>query len=1403
MQPFPLTVLQGGINRLRVKGAARANMLYDLLNGYVTNAGSVSIREGTFLAETLNANSAGLMSMDGSFNVFSTSFIDVPSGYIDNVLYDANDPTASIVKIWFAKPFLGFPFVIAQFSNGDIVSFWLQSNGTWQPSTVYFTGSIVTPDVPNGLAYLAVRDMLPNPVWAPNTAVTLGEMVEPTEYNGFAFRAIAVSAAPGTTPFTGSTEPAWPSVAGATIQEFGDFDLAPASTATTASEQIPLGSNITDRYGDSSEIAGQSGVPTTLTTPTASTAVTVWSPGTLYAPGAVVRPSTTQGAFINAIPNGDFEAGDDGNWVFSNGEVIITDNPTQSYAGDYCLQAELNSSTETATMTDFGVVTPGQSVTASCYANPNNSGTNLTVWIVLRWYNSSDVYISSSPASESVGQVNSAEGFGYRKIAITANAPANAAHCRVEIVFATGIGSPNAAYVDNVSWSLEVPSAVSQFLFEAVQPTAGTSGATQPSWPTTAGNTVVDNTVTWEAIGTSIVTWQAVPIMMSGGTAVIETLGSITPGSGYVPGVYDSVPLTGGTGSGAIADITVNGSGDVSAVAIQSGGTGYTVGDTLSASNTHLGNTGSGFSVPVATVSAGSGEPDFPTTIGNTVNDPSSFTTADGFVNDTSMSWEAISRAVSDENIPNNPAAALGASHIFEGNDDIVSYSAAVNPTDWTSANNAGYLPTGLNNYGDNPVKVLALYRSNLIVFNAGGYQMWQIDPDPANMALLDAEPVGSEYTLACQSVANDLLFLAEVGVRNIGTTGATANMQIGNTGQPIDPLVLAQLQSGDYENINIISLYYPARGQYWLIFGPQAFVLTINGQGVRSWSRYTFPDTITDWTLNEGILYLRTAGNLVLEVSAETELDEAQEIQGSISGDVLTVTSGSGIEVGSIVAGAEPGTTIVAPLVVPLDFAPASQSLVDAGYVNAGNPFQCSGINPTNGTILMGDSNINMFRSTDGGNTWVQHAVGLSNGGKAVLQWGGGTTWFIYCNLFYYSTDDGITWTRINTAGVMNPLPIGSAFDGVNTAIFVGDTSHVCSFNTDISGNPVNGWTIGAMPNPNAYALAAYQGIVWDGTQFVALTYDNAGNYYVYTAPSGFGGGGPVWTLIQGPIANSVVFPIVSQNVCGRVLTYLASLGYAYSNQSGNTNGAGVGVNATLASLLTTACTRPAYLPVGGQNTGVWAVGDRLLTGISGNDLVFGTTANIAETQDGINWTVNSTQFQIEESGGYAEWMIEAFYDPIHQVYVIIGQLGSVSIAGIPTGVGTYEITPPQTATGPFTVGIGITSVMQWPYLDMAGLGVNKELIGVDLVGDGEVTIQIAYRQDDKTTFSDSPGFATSKNVTAPYTITMGDTICENPIPIPVVSPSYSLVLTFPPGQFWDWEAANFYFNQNRGRGY
>jgi hypothetical protein len=86
-------------------------------------------------------------------------------------------------------------------------------------------------------------------------------------------------------------------------------------------------------------------------------------------------------------------------------------------------------------------------------------------------------------------------------------------------------------------------------------------------------------------------------------TSSIKTLGTITGGAGYVIGTYTNVTLTGGSGSGAKATVTVA-LGAVTAVTVTSRGAGYQVGDVLSASNTELGGTGAGFSVPVATLYA-------------------------------------------------------------------------------------------------------------------------------------------------------------------------------------------------------------------------------------------------------------------------------------------------------------------------------------------------------------------------------------------------------------------------------------------------------------------------------------------------------------------------------------------------------------------------------------------------------------------------------------------------------------------------------------------------------------------------------------------------------------------------------------------------------------------------------
>lgn len=87
---------------------------------------------------------------------------------------------------------------------------------------------------------------------------------------------------------------------------------------------------------------------------------------------------------------------------------------------------------------------------------------------------------------------------------------------------------------------------------------------------------------------------------------VITNLNTITAGTGYTNGTYYNVSLTGGSGTGATATIKVSG-GAVTAVTLTNGGSLYAVGDVLSANNTDIGGSGTGFSIPVLTVNNPSG----------------------------------------------------------------------------------------------------------------------------------------------------------------------------------------------------------------------------------------------------------------------------------------------------------------------------------------------------------------------------------------------------------------------------------------------------------------------------------------------------------------------------------------------------------------------------------------------------------------------------------------------------------------------------------------------------------------------------------------------------------------------------------------------------------------------------
>lgn len=231
MRLVPLTVVRGGIQRQRTKGGAPSDSLYDLVNGYITAAGTITARPGTLREETLDPATRGLVAFNGTRHVFCHAIVAVPDGYTLNVLHHPDSQegyTIELEKIHFAVPMMGALYVAAEFEDGEIHHYWLQEVNAWVQDTHYLHGAMVHPTVANGLVYQASRFGDPFPAWAPDMPRSDGSgvagnygqsIIEPTVYNDFYYAAVLTG---GENPRSGTVEPIWPTEDGAQVVEFAD-----------------------------------------------------------------------------------------------------------------------------------------------------------------------------------------------------------------------------------------------------------------------------------------------------------------------------------------------------------------------------------------------------------------------------------------------------------------------------------------------------------------------------------------------------------------------------------------------------------------------------------------------------------------------------------------------------------------------------------------------------------------------------------------------------------------------------------------------------------------------------------------------------------------------------------------------------------------------------------------------------------------------------------------------------------------------------------------------------------------------------------------------------------------------------------------------------------------------------
>ena len=95
------------------------------------------------------------------------------------------------------------------------------------------------------------------------------------------------------------------------------------------------------------------------------------------------------------------------------------------------------------------------------------------------------------------------------------------------------------------------------------------------------------------------------PTTVQGQITALNTA-SFSQGSLYNNGIYQNIPLTGGSGQNATADIVIVGQ-KVTSVSLKFGGQFYVAGDILSASTDTIGSSGAGFSITVSSISNATG----------------------------------------------------------------------------------------------------------------------------------------------------------------------------------------------------------------------------------------------------------------------------------------------------------------------------------------------------------------------------------------------------------------------------------------------------------------------------------------------------------------------------------------------------------------------------------------------------------------------------------------------------------------------------------------------------------------------------------------------------------------------------------------------------------------------------
>lgn len=271
------------------------------------------------------------------------------------------------------------------------------------------------------------------------------------------------------------------------------------------------------------------------------------------------------------------------------------------------------------------------------------------------------------------------------------------------------------------------------------------------------------------------------------------------------------------------------------------------------------------YEVTTAGTTHGSVQPTWPLVVGDTVSDGT-------------VTWTARSNVITDTNCPHSKLVKKLSQKIYASSGSNVAFSKAGDPRDWTSANDAGFIPSGIQAPGSDTVTALGDYGGDLVVFYADSLQVWTVNANPQSNALRKlSSNTGTIYAEAAQTLAGDLIFLSQQGFRSVSLGLTTDNLQENDVGSAIDSL-RDEITATDTP----VTIYYPRLGQLWCLNAKSGVTKTYvysfsKAVKLSAWQTSQFTVLIEAAAVLNNQLYVRVA-DVVYRVDNSAYADETTD---------------------------------------------------------------------------------------------------------------------------------------------------------------------------------------------------------------------------------------------------------------------------------------------------------------------------------------------------------------------------------------------------------------------------------------------------------------------------------------------------------------------------------------------